>query len=151
MTWGLTWDNSVGECFHPAVDCSIMPTQTVSDTSKVQVTIKEYSRTSILKKFPVERNVLRWNRRLDWNAWFLQTILISTVLNTKFEKTHVILSWYAGNLNTNNLSCQMISAVFHPFCCVSNVGPCGKGKHSCSCDCTHPNTIFFESNYLNLM
>ena len=37
----MTWENSAGECFYPAVDCSIMPTQTFSDTSKVQVTIQE--------------------------------------------------------------------------------------------------------------
>ena len=41
MMWGFTWDHSAGECFHPAVDCSIMPPQTVSDKSKVQVTIEE--------------------------------------------------------------------------------------------------------------
>ena len=28
MMWEFTWDNTAGECFHPAVDCSIMPTQT---------------------------------------------------------------------------------------------------------------------------
>ena len=46
---------------------------------------------------PVERNIARWNSRLDWNAWLLQTNLISTVLNTKFENSHVFLSWYAEN------------------------------------------------------
>ena len=45
MKWGFTWDNSAGECFHSAVDCSIiiMPTQIVSDTSK-QVAIQEAQR-----------------------------------------------------------------------------------------------------------
>ena len=41
MTWIFTLDNSAGECFDPAVACSIMSTQTVSDTSKVQVTSEE--------------------------------------------------------------------------------------------------------------
>ena len=40
MTLGFTWDDSAEEYFHPAVDFTIMPTQTVSDTSKVQVTIQ---------------------------------------------------------------------------------------------------------------
>ena len=40
MTLGFTWDYSAEEYFHPAVDFTIMPTQTVSDTSKVQVTIQ---------------------------------------------------------------------------------------------------------------
>ena len=47
MTWEFTWDNSAGECFHPAqpaVDCSNMPTQPVSDKSKVQATIQEAQR-----------------------------------------------------------------------------------------------------------
>ena len=41
LTWGFIWDNLAGECFHPAVDCSMIPTQTVSDTSKVKVTVQE--------------------------------------------------------------------------------------------------------------
>ena len=50
-------------------------------------------RSSILrKKSPVERNIVRWNRRLDWIAWLLQTNLSSTVLNTKFENAHLFLS-----------------------------------------------------------
>ena len=41
MTREFTCDNSAGECFSQAVECSIMSTQTFSDTCKVQVTIQE--------------------------------------------------------------------------------------------------------------
>ena len=66
-------------------------------------------RSSILKtKSPVERNIVRWNRRLDWIALLLQTNLSSTVLNTNIENAHLFLSQYAGNLHTNYLGSQII-------------------------------------------
>ena len=54
------------------------------------------TRSSTLKEInSVERKIVRWNRRLDWNASLLQTNLISTVLNTKFEKPcfSVLICW----------------------------------------------------------
>ena len=41
MIWEFIWDNSAGECLHPADHCYIMPTQAVSDKSKVQVAFEE--------------------------------------------------------------------------------------------------------------
>ena len=37
-----------------------------------------------------------------------QKLLRANLINTKFENSHVFLSWYAEKLNTNNLSRQMI-------------------------------------------
>ena len=74
--------------FHTAVNCSIMPTQTASDTSKMQVTIEEAQGAQSLKHSPVERNIVGWNKRLDWITWLLETNLTSTGLNTKFENSH---------------------------------------------------------------
>ena len=64
MTWRFTWDNSAGECFQPAVDCSIIPTQCKSYWGS--------TRSSILKKklSPVERNLVRWNSRLAVSLWW---------------------------------------------------------------------------------
>ena len=67
-------------------------------------------RSSILrKKSPVERNIVRWNRRLDWIAWLLQTNLSSTVLNTKIWKCpsfSVFIYWkfeYKQSLKPNDV------------------------------------------------
>ena len=111
-------------------------------------------RSSILrKKSPVERNIVRWNRRLDWIAWLLQTNLSSTVLNTKFENAHLFLSQYAGNLHTNNLWSQIIlkgSSCIPAILLRVQRRILRKGKHSGWCDRTLSNTIFFECNILNL-
>ena len=104
-------------------------------------------RSSILKnKSPVERNIVRWNRRLDWNAWLYRQTLSSTVLNTKFEKFHVFLSQYAANLN---LCCQVF---LYGSSCIPAILLCvqcctlWKGKHSC----LQPSTTFFWSQYFEL-
>ena len=51
MTWGFTLDNSAGECFHLAVDCSIMPTQTVLDTSRCKSLFRKHKKLNLKKLF----------------------------------------------------------------------------------------------------
>ena len=93
-------------------------------TSKMQVTNEEAKGAQSWKtNSAVERNIVRWNRRLDWNAWLLQTCLSSIVSNKKLENVHLF------NLNmleiwVQTIRSQMIwkdSAVFQPFCWVYNV------------------------------
>ena len=71
------------------------------------------------KELNLEKKISCWeNRKLDWK-WLLQTNLTSAVLNTKFENSHVFLSWHAGNLNTSMLNelegTQLYSC--HSFAC----------------------------------
>ena len=60
MTGEFTWDNLAGESFQPdaSVDCSIVLTQTVSDTSKVQITIQEAKGAQSSKKILLWREML---------------------------------------------------------------------------------------------
>ena len=161
-----------------------------TDTNKMQVTIEEAQggwswRSSILTKYsPVGRNIVRWNRRLTWNAYLLQT--------TCFEYKYWKFQCFSVLINNYDLICWEVQydlicwkftiqtifdtklswrdpAVFQPFCCVSicwkfeykqSLRPnhlkgiqlysshsvacrtSRKGKDSCHCDCTHPNTYF---------
>ena len=81
-------------------------------------------------------------------AWLLQ---ISTILKSIFQKSLVFLSWYAGNLNTNSLWCKMIMMLNGSSCFPAILSRVQlhtlsqwKGKLSCHCDCTHPNTYANE-------
>ena len=93
--------DSAEECFPPCCWCSIMTTGTSHYWGK--------TRSSILKRIsPVERNIVRWNRRLDWNAQLLQTNVIWTVLKKShiFLSKHALLCWkfeYKQSLLPNNL------------------------------------------------
>ena len=110
----------------------------MQDTSQMQVTNEETQRAQSWRNSPVNRTIVKWNRGLDWNARLLQTNLSSTVLNAKFENSHVFLSWYARNLNINNLWCQMIlkgsSCIPGILLRVQRRTP-QKGKNSCCWDC----------------
>ena len=48
--WGFTGTIQLKNAFHPAVNCSIMPTQSGSDTSKMQLTIEEAQGAQSLKQ-----------------------------------------------------------------------------------------------------
>ena len=106
MMWEFTWDS-----WRMLPPCCWLQHYANTDTSKVQVTIQEAQGVqSYQKKSRVERNVVRWNRRLDWKAlaWFYRQPELNGFEHQKLKNSDVILSSYAGNLTTNNLSCQMI-------------------------------------------
>ena len=105
MTWRFTGEDLAEECFPSGCCLQHYATQT---QARCKSLVRKQKELNLEKKSPVERNIVRWNRRLDWIAWLLQTNLSSTVLNTKFENAHLFLSQYTGNLHTNNLWCQMI-------------------------------------------
>ena len=140
MTSEFTWEHSAGEFFHPAVNCSTI------DSFRNTQGASHYSgstRSSIWKKI-----LLSWEMLSDgienlienWSAWFLQTNLISTVLNTKFEYSHVFLSWLLTCLKFKYKRSRFPmdpAILLHVQRCTLR-----KGKHSGHCDCTHPNTIF---------
>ena len=100
-----------------------------TETSKMQVMVEEAQNAQSWKTNPFERNAVRWNWRLDWNAWLLTANLLSMVLNTNLKN----LMFFCLNMLEIRIQTicdakwsSMDSAVFQPFCCMSNVALRGR-------------------------
>ena len=161
MTWGFT-----GEDWRLPLCCKLQH-HTNTDTSKCKSLSwwlwRKHKELSLerLRISPVERNIVRWNRRLDWNIWLLQTNLISTV----WIQILTIPMFYSLNMLEIRCIQAILLWIFQLFCWLDSSHSVSwipaillcvqhhtwlKSKHSCSCDCTHPNTFCFKSNNLNL-
>ena len=96
-------------------------------SNRIQVTVEEEQGAQASGKFPpinlCRENYCQVEQKTESNC-----------MAVIFENSHVILSWYVRYLNTNN---------FHGSSCTPAIllrvqrSTLQKGKHSCSCDCTH--------------
>ena len=121
-------------------------------TSKMQATNEEAKGNQSWKtNSAVEWNIVRWNRRLDWNAWLLQTSLSSMVSNKKLENAHLFCLNMLEIWIQTNLWSQMIlkdPAVFQPFRRVYNVA-LREMANTVAAVMVHTQTQYlFESNIL---
>ena len=152
MTSEFTWEHSAGEFFHPAVNCSTI------DSFRNTQGASHYSgstRSSIWKKI-----LLSWEMLSDgienlienWSAWFLQTNLISTVLNTKFEYSHVFLSWLLTCLKFKYKRSRFPNDLkwIQPSCCMYNVALCERANTVATVIVHIQIQYLFESKNLNL-
>ena len=62
MTWKFTGEDLAEECF-PSGCC--LQHYTDTGTSKMQSLARRPMEPNLEKKSPVERNIVKWNRRLD--------------------------------------------------------------------------------------
>ena len=100
---GFSWEDSAEECFLPG--CWLQHYAN-TDTCKMQVSVeKEKGAQSWRKNSPIVRNIVRWNRRLDWKAWLIQTNLISTVLTQRIQ---ILKSFNFSCLNMLEIRIQTI-------------------------------------------
>ena len=120
----------------------------------------ECTRSSTLKIIsPVERNIVRWNRKLHWNVQLLQTNLKFEFNCIEYEiwkipSFSVLICWnfeYKHSLMPNDPEGMMLRdpAVFQPFHCVSNVALHGRAK-TVAAVIVHTKIQFFKSSILNL-
>ena len=139
MTWNSLGTIQLKNAFRLAFDCKQV-------LSRMRVAIDKAQEAQFWRKLShIVRNIVRWNRGSNndsnWNGLCLQTNLISTVLNTIFENSYVVLSWYAGKLNENHPWCQMI---LNGCSCISAIllhvqrHTLEKGNHSGSWARTNP-------------
>ena len=86
MTLRLTGEDLAEESF-PSGCC--LQHYANTDTARCNSLLRKQKELNLEKRISCWE---KWNRRLDWIAWLLQTNLSSTVLNTKFENAHLFLS-----------------------------------------------------------
>ena len=130
-----------------------MPTQPQVRCKTLQVNIKEAKGAQSWKKIPRLREILSDGAKdlIEMHACYRLTwVQLFWKLFFYLKKAHLFLSWYAGNLNTNNLWSQMIlkgsSCILAILLCVQR-RTWQKGKYSSCCNCTQPNTICFWIKY----
>ena len=142
MTWGFTGEDSAEKWFPP---CCWLQHNANTD--------RHWS--SVLQRIsPVERNIARWNRRLDWNAWLWHMNLIWTVFKTKFENSHIFLSKYLLEIWMQTIFVVKLSqrdpTLFQQFCGVFNVALRWMANTAAAVIVHSQIQFFFKSNYLYL-